>query len=177
VTREPGDLPLISVVARAGCLGADRFSIKHPVGASPRGASRVNSIGQPSGTDAAASTDAATVYVCITCRHPGEPESEPRPGAILAAATAQAAECSGVVIRPVRCLANCTRGLSAAVRCHGSWTYVFGGLDAACGPALVDGARLLASASDGIMPWRGRPQALKRGLIARVPPLDFKELE
>jgi predicted metal-binding protein len=45
------------------------------------------------------------------------------------------------------------------------------------GPALVDGARLLASASDGIMPWRGWPQALKRGLIARVPPLDFKELE
>ena len=93
------------------------------------------------------------------------------------AATAQAAECSGVVIRPVQCLANCTRGLSAAVRCNGSWTYVFGGLDSACGPALVDGARLLASASDGIMPWRGRPQALKRGLIARVPPLDFKEFE
>ena len=133
MTREPGDLPLISVVARAGCLGADRFSIKHPVGASPRGASRVNSIGQPSETDAAASTDAATVYVCITCRHPGEPESEPRPGAILAAATAQAAECSGVVIRPVRCLANCTRGLSAAVRCNGSWTYVFGGLDGLAG--------------------------------------------
>ncbi|HZD27856.1 MAG TPA: DUF1636 domain-containing protein [Xanthobacteraceae bacterium] len=115
--------------------------------------------------------------MCITCRCPGEPESEPRPGAILAVATAQAAEGSGVVIRPVRCLANCTRGLSAAVRCNSSWTYVFGGLDAACGPALVDGARLLASATDGIMPWRGRPQALKRGLIARVPPLDFKELE
>jgi predicted metal-binding protein len=54
---------------------------------------------------------------------------------------------------------------------------VFGGLDAACAPALVDGARLLASATDGIMPWRGRPEALKRGLIARVPPLDFKEFE
>jgi predicted metal-binding protein len=63
------------------------------------------------------------------------------------------------------------------VRCNGSWTYVFGGLDAGCGPALVDGARLLASATDGIMPWRGRPQVLKRGLIARVPPLDFEELE
>jgi len=25
------------------------------------------------------------------------------------------------------------------------------------------------------MPWRGRPEALKRGLIARVPPLDFTE--
>jgi predicted metal-binding protein len=23
------------------------------------------------------------------------------------------------------------------------------------------------------MPWRGRPDALKRGLIARMPPIDF----
>ena len=41
--------------------------------------------------------------------------------------------------------------------------------------ALVDGARLFASAADGLMPWRGRPDILKRGLIARVPPLDFIE--
>ena len=137
----------------------------------------MSSVRQSSETDAAAFTDAATVYVCITCRHPGQPETESRPGAMLAAATARAAEGSGVVIEPVRCLANCTRGLSAAVRCNGSWTYVFGGLDATCGPALVDGARLLAAAADGIMPWRGRPQPLKRGLIARVPPVGFKELE
>jgi predicted metal-binding protein len=26
-----------------------------------------------------------------------------------------------------------------------------------------------------LMPWRGRPDALKRGLIARVPPFDFSE--
>ena len=97
------------------------------------------------------------IYVCITCKRAGEPDSEPRPGAILAQAAAAAAENSGVAVRRVRCLANCTRGPSAAVRCNGSWTYVFGGLDAACGPALVEGARLLAAAGDGIMPWRGRP--------------------
>jgi predicted metal-binding protein len=117
------------------------------------------------------------IYVCVTCRRLGEPETEPRPGALLARATADAAAGSGVVVRQVRCLANCTRGLSAAVRCNGSWTYVFGGLDVTCGPALVDGARLLASASDGIMPWRGRPEPLKRGLIARVPPLNFEDME
>jgi len=124
-----------------------------------------------------ASADATTVYVCVTCQHAGTTDNEPRPGAILAAAATKAAEGSGVIVKPIRCLANCTRGLSAAVRCNGSWTYVFGGLDAACGPALVEGARLLASASDGIMPWRGRPQPLKRGLIARVPPINFEELE
>jgi predicted metal-binding protein len=136
----------------------------------------VTSIQQPSVTDTAGA-DAAVIYVCVTCRHPGEPDSNPRPGEVLAAAAAQAAEGSDVVVRKVRCLANCTRGLSGAVRCNGSWTYVFGGLDIGCGAALVAGARLLAGAADGIMPWRGRPEPLKRGLIARVPPINFEELE
>ena len=132
---------------------------------------------QPIVTSTEASADAPMIYVCVTCRRLGEPETEPRPGALLARATADAAAGSGVVVRQVRCLANCTRGLSAAVRCNGSWTYVFGGLDVTCGRALVAGARLLASASDGIMPWRGRPEPLKRGLIARVPPLNFEDME
>ena len=101
-------------------------------------------------------------------------------GALLADATIDAAQGSGVAVRRVRCLANCARGPSAAVRANGgtkSWTYIFGGLDPAAASALIDGARLLAGAADGIMPWRGRPEPLKRGLIARVPPLDFAEEE
>ena len=117
-----------------------------------------------------------TVYVCITCRRASDPEDAPRPGLALARATARAAEGTGVTVRQVRCLANCTRALSAAMRCDGAWTYVFGGLDAdADAEALIEGARLLAHAADGVMPWRGRPEALKRGLIARVPPMDFEE--
>jgi predicted metal-binding protein len=62
------------------------------------------------------------------------------------------------------------------MRCDGAWTYIFGGLEADTdAAALIEGARLLARASDGLMPWRGRPEVLKRGLIARVPPLDFEE--
>ena len=105
----------------------------------------------------------------------GEPDCEPRPGALLAAATERAAAGTEVDVRRLRCLANCTRGPSAAMRCNGSWTYVFGGLDATCAEALIEGARLLAGAADGILPWRGRPEILKRGLIARVPPIDFFE--
>ena len=123
--------------------------------------------------EAAAST---TIYVCITCRRAGDPENGVRPGLILARATARAAEGTGVAVRQVRCLANCNRALSAAVRCDGAWTYVFGGLDADTdAAALIEGARLLARAEDGVMPWRGRPEILKRGLIARVPPIDFEE--
>ena len=125
----------------------------------------------------AAQSAAPTVYVCVTCRPVGGPDNPVRHGAILAAATAEAAADTEVEVRPMRCLANCSRGPSAALRCNGSWTYVFGGLDATCAGALVEGARLLANAADGILPWRGRPAPLKRGLIARVPPLDFREAD
>jgi predicted metal-binding protein len=140
------------------------------------GTARVTGIDQTSVVGSGASGDAAIIYVCITCRRSGEPEGEPRAGAMLAAATAAAAQGSGISVREVRCLANCTRGPSAAIRCNGSWTYVFGGLEVVCADALVEGARLLARAADGLLPWRGRPEPLKRGLIARVPPLGFQEL-
>ena len=132
-------------------------------------------------------TGRATVWVCITCRtaadlaqvgtlDPAAPEP-PRPGLILAEATAAAAaNASDISVQRVRCLGNCNRGLSAAIRCDNAWTYVFGGLDASRdGLTLIAGARLLAGAADGIMPWRGRPEPLKRGLIARIPPSHFRE--
>jgi len=134
-------------------------------------------------TDTAADEDrdveadaSMTIYVCITCKRADDPEEGMRPGLELARATARAADGSGVTVRQVRCLANCSRACSAAVRRDGAWTYVFGELeperDAA---ALIEGARLFARAADGLMPWRGRPDILKRGLIARVPPIDFEE--
>jgi predicted metal-binding protein len=122
-------------------------------------------------------TEAPVIYVCTTCRPLGEPDSALRPGAILAEATAHAATGGDVQVRPVRCLGNCSRGASAALRANGSWTYVFGGLDVTCAEALVEGVRLLARAADGILPWCGRPERLKRGLIARIPPIDFQEIE
>jgi predicted metal-binding protein len=126
-------------------------------------------------------TAAPVVYVCITCRRQGQqdagPDCDPRPGALLAAATERAAVGTDVTVRRLRCFANCSRGPSAAMRCNGSWTYVFGGLDEQNAGALIEGAQLLAGAADGILPWRGRPEILKRGLIARVPPLDFQEVD
>lgn len=125
---------------------------------------------------AAASAAAPVIYVCITCRRAGELDSEPRPGVLLAEATERAAAGTEIEVRRLRCFANCTRGPSAALRANGSWTYVFGGLDDTCAAALVTAARMIANAPDGVLPWRGRPERLKRGLIARVPPIDFAEV-
>jgi predicted metal-binding protein len=123
--------------------------------------SDLNSIGQ------------ATVLVCVTCRTATAPSA----GADLAEATLIAAQnAPDISVQQVRCLGNCSRGLSAAIRYEHAWTYVFGGLDPDCdGPSLIVAARLLAQAADGIMPWRGRPDSLKRGLVARIPPVDFRQ--
>jgi predicted metal-binding protein len=151
-TRKPGNLP--SFFSRAGR------------GASARGAMRVttNSVGCRT-----------TVLVCITCRASTDPTDSPRKGAALADATTHAlGDADDVDVLRVRCLGNCNRGLSAAIRREDAWTYVFGGLDAERdGPTLIAGARLFAESTDGLMPWRGRPDPLKRGLIARMPPLSF----
>jgi predicted metal-binding protein len=127
--------------------------------------------------DQIVAADAAmTIYVCITCRRAGDPEDGMRPGLLLARETARAAEGSGVTVKQIRCLANCNRACSAAIRRDGAWTYVFGGLEPERdADALIEGARLFARAADGLMPWRGRPDILKRGLIAREPPIDFVE--
>jgi predicted metal-binding protein len=116
-----------------------------------------------------------SVLICITCRAAMDPADAPRKGPGLAHATIQAlGNASDIDVLRVRCLGNCNRGLSAAIRRENAWTYVFGHLDADNdGPALIAGARLFAQSADGLMPWRGRPDPLKRGLIARVPPLAF----
>jgi predicted metal-binding protein len=113
-----------------------------------------------------------TVLVCITCRASSDtPGSVPRGPTLAAATQAALGEAPDVRVQQVRCLANCTRGLSAALRREGAWTYVFGHLkEDQDGPALIAGARLLAQSTDGLLPWRGRPDCLKRGLISRVPP-------
>ncbi len=120
---------------------------------------------------------ATSIVVCITCRLPGDPEDAPRPGAELAATTVQAAGGTGLTVRRVKCLANCKRGCSAAIVREGGWSYVFGDLSPTAADALVEGARLFSRSDDGLMPWRGRPEPLKRGMIARIPPFWHEETE
>ena len=123
MTREPGDLPSIRSWSRAGCLGVGSIRILHPGDPCPRGVARVAFSDKEIrglAMDVGAPTDVATIYVCITCRGPDGLVRDPLPGALLAAAAAQAAKGTGITVRPIRCLANCSRGPSAAMRANGS---------------------------------------------------------
>lgn len=177
------------VARRAGCLGAVgywqavRMTLGHGRSKHPKVAAWARSGVKVSLIDTAQDEDrdigaaaSMTIYVCITCRRPGDPEDGARPGVALARETKRVAHGSGVTVKQIRCLANCNRACSAAIRRDGAWTYVFGGLEPERdAPALIEGAKLFERATDGLMPWRGRPDILKRGLIARVPPIDFEE--
>lgn len=120
-------------------------------------------------------TPGVTVFVCRSCRDDVDPNAEPRPGSRLADAVIEKAQETGIAVRSVNCLANCKRGLSAVLRSADGWSYVFGGLTPDDAEDLLTGARLLSAAPDGLMPWRGRPEPLKRGMVARIPPFDFTE--
>lgn len=114
-----------------------------------------------------------TILVCSSCRDELGSDTHPRAGAKLAESARQAAAGEDITVRSVECLGNCKRRLSAAILRDGSWSYVFGDLDIASGDDLVTGAKLFATSTDGLIPWRGRPNSLKRGLIARIPPLNL----
>lgn len=126
---------------------------------------------------AAPETGEVTILVCSSCRLTGLalPESADgvRPGSLLVADTRRAAAGTDVAVRSVACLGNCGRGLTAAVFRRGCWSYVFGGLTPESGADLVAGATLFATSVDGFMPFRARPEALKRGLVARIPHPDI----
>lgn len=114
------------------------------------------------------------VYVCVTCRTADQqrPDGE-RPGAALyAALSADAASDPLINVVPVECLSVCKRPCTIGFAAPGKWTYVYGDMAADVGAAdILAGARLYAASANGLIPWRQRPQALKKGLVARVPPL------
>ena len=114
-----------------------------------------------------------TIYVCTTCRAPDDPSPE-RAGQRLFADLTQTAESQGsdVQIVGVECLSVCKRPCTIAFSAAGKWTYIYGDFPADTGAeTILAGAALYEAAADGLIPWKSRPDALKKGVVARLPPL------
>ncbi len=115
---------------------------------------------------------AVTVLVCSSCRLRDQPAEDVRPGARLLAAVREAARDTDIAVKSVGCLGNCRRGISVAMLREGGWSYLFGELDEQSADDVIAGAELFAASSDAFIPFRARPESLKRGLIARIPTFD-----
>ncbi len=116
------------------------------------------------------------IYVCTTCKladEAGLPAHERSGARLHRALGALAGERQAAVeIVPVECLSVCKRACTISFAAPGKWTYVYGDLPADAGAEVIlEGAALYGATSDGLIPWKQRPEPLKRGVISRVPPL------
>ncbi|WP_299908336.1 DUF1636 domain-containing protein [uncultured Paracoccus sp.] len=116
---------------------------------------------------------AAILHVCMTCRagQPVPEGSEP-PGRLLHDALTAGPAPEGVIIRPVECLSACDHGCNIAITKPGGWSYVYGRLTLEDVPEILRGAALYATAPEGIVPWRERPQIFRKQSLARIPPME-----
>lgn len=117
-----------------------------------------------------------TIFVCVNCC--GEASTAKRPGAALYEAVAAELATNSradLVVQPVECLSVCKRPCTIAYTAENKWTYVVGDLDAVTNVGdIVTGAMRHAESANGIVPWRERPIPIRRGVVARVPPLSFR---
>jgi predicted metal-binding protein len=113
-----------------------------------------------------------TIYVCVTCRAEGD-GSETRAGRRLHdALLAELGTDPAVSVVPVECLSVCRRPCTVSFAAPGKWTYVYGDLAPEGSAAVVaEAARLYGATADGLIPWKLRADPIKKGVVARVPPL------
>lgn len=128
--------------------------------------------------DTTETAEPTRIYVCVTCRHEGDTDPV-RAGARLHAALLN--ECGAeplLEIVPVECLSVCRRPCTVSFAAAGKWTYVYGDLPPETSAATVRHAAMLyAGSPEGLIPWKLRPDAIKKGVIARIPPLSVPSPE
>lgn len=109
----------------------------------------------------------STLVICTTC-------ADGCGQALLEAVENEAlARGAALAVRGQACLAACRQSCTVALQGLGKHSYVFGQLapDEACVDALLAVAAEHAEPGDGLLAWARRPERLKSGLVARLPPL------
>jgi predicted metal-binding protein len=113
------------------------------------------------------------VSVCVTCKISDS-------GAVVGPdmfAAVQAAIGDGdpdVQVRPVQCLSVCKRPATVAVTSPDGYTFLFGDLQTDSGAAaLVSFVKSYRNSDYGLVPWRERAEVLRKGVLARVPPMRW----
>lgn len=111
------------------------------------------------------------LLICVKCRAGQTVRDDARrPGQHLFDTLAARDLGPGILLHAVDCLQNCDAGCTIALRGGDRWTYVFGNVDPAQADMIVDGAARYHATTDGLIPWRTRPEHFKRNCVARLPP-------
>jgi predicted metal-binding protein len=118
------------------------------------------------------------LVVCTTCRPAGTSRDAPAAGAALFEAVQDAqfdlpAETlRRVRVRGLACMSACGRACTVALQAPGKPSYLFGDLlpDAITARDALLCAALHAEAADGQLLRNQRPERLRNGILAKLPP-------
>jgi predicted metal-binding protein len=112
------------------------------------------------------------VSVCVTCKTADS-------GAVVGPDMFESVKAAidpseHVQVRPVQCLSVCKRPATVAVTSADGYTFLFGDLQTDSGTAaLVSFVKSYQKSNYGLVPWRERADVLRKGMVARVPPMRW----
>jgi predicted metal-binding protein len=113
------------------------------------------------------------VSVCTTCKT-ADDGTMVGPDMFAAVRAAFGKDEPNVVVRPVQCLSVCKRPATVAVTSPDGYTFLFGDLQADSGTvALKSFVKSYQNSGYGLVPWRERAEVLRKGMLARVPPMRW----
>lgn len=119
-----------------------------------------------------------TLMVCVLCRYPttSAKQPEPPPGQVLFEQICEKLTLSGqqelLNVQPVRCMGACSRACVVAFAAHNKLTFVLSELSATDSVSdLLQFSEQYVACADGKVPYQKRPEAVKKGIHAVLPPL------
>ena len=113
------------------------------------------------------------VSVCTTCKT-ADGGTLVGPDMFAAVRAALGMNDPNVVVRPVQCLSVCKRPATVAVTSPDGYTFLFGDLQAESGTAALKSfVKSYQNSGYGLVPWRERADVLRKGMLARVPPMRW----
>jgi predicted metal-binding protein len=113
------------------------------------------------------------VSVCTTCKS-AEGGAVVGPDMFASVKAALGDFDPDVQVRPVQCLSVCKRPATVALTSADGYTFLFGDLQTESGTAaLVSFVKSYRNSGYGLVPWRERAEVLRKGMVARVPPMHW----
>lgn len=123
------------------------------------------------------------IIVCTTCRPQGASRELPAEGQDLFEAVQEAllvceldtGQHKGLQLRGQACMSGCSRACTVTLQAQGKFTYYFGDLipDAETAAQVIACAQQHKHSADGNLARNARPERLRSGILARLPPIGL----